>query len=311
MDSVADPAPPKKSLTALCAVVTGANKGIGLAVVRNLAELGVQVVLTARDEDRGLAAVRSLHSNGLTNVLFHQLDVRDPSSVTALACFLADRFSKLDILVNNAGVSGVDVDAERLKALKVDPESWLSGKATNLVNGVMEHKYEDAVVCIDTNYFGCKRVTEALLPLLRLSPIGASIVNVSSLRSELRRIPNAAIRAELAEVEKLNEERIEGLLGRFLQDLKTGQLHVNGWPMMLPAYSMSKVVVNAYTRVMARRHPDMRFNCVHPGFVKTDINWNTGIGTTDDGARAILMLALRPSGGPSGFYFQETTVADF
>ncbi|KAG0496667.1 hypothetical protein HPP92_001358 [Vanilla planifolia] len=194
VDSVADPAPPKKSLTALCAVVTGANKGIGLAVVRNLAELGVQVVLTARDEDRGLAAVRSLHSNGLTNVLFHQLDVRDPSSVTALACFLADRFSKLDILVNNAGVSGVDVDAERLNALKVDPESWLSGKATNLVNGVMEHKYEDAVVCIDTNYFGCKRVTEALLPLLRLSPIGASIVNVSSLRSELRMLEVAMIR---------------------------------------------------------------------------------------------------------------------
>ncbi|XP_020594139.1 salutaridine reductase-like, partial [Phalaenopsis equestris] len=83
----------------LCAVVTGANKGIGLAIVRQLADCGVAVVLTARDEARGTAAVRSLQSAGLTNVLYHQLDIRDPLSAATLARFLQDRFGKLDILV--------------------------------------------------------------------------------------------------------------------------------------------------------------------------------------------------------------------
>ncbi|XP_020594608.1 (+)-neomenthol dehydrogenase-like, partial [Phalaenopsis equestris] len=202
-------------------------------------------------------------------------------------------------------------DVEGLKALNIDPVLWLSGKATNQVKGVIEHTHENAVSCLDTNYFGCKRVTEALLPLLRLSPSGARIVNVSSLRSELRRIPNESIRAEISEVEKLDEERIEKVLARFLDDLKAGRLEVGGWPMMLPAYSMSKVAVNAYTRVMARRYPEMRINCVHPGFVKTDINWNTGVETTEEGARGPVMLALLPPGGPSGRYFDKTDMVDF
>lgn len=61
----------------------------------------------------------------------------------------------------------------------------LSGKVTNLVQGVMKQTYEKAEECLNTNYYGVKRVTEALLPLLQLSPSGARIVNVSSIRSEL------------------------------------------------------------------------------------------------------------------------------
>lgn len=102
MGSIADAAAAaaaNQPTAGLCAVVTGANKGIGLAIVRQLAERGVTVVLTARDETRGTAAVYHLHSAGLTDVLFHQLDVRDPVSSVSLAQFLADRFGKLDILV--------------------------------------------------------------------------------------------------------------------------------------------------------------------------------------------------------------------
>lgn len=176
---------------------------------------------------------------------------------------------------------------------------------------MIKHTHENAVVCLDTNYFGCKRLTEALLPLLRLSPSGARIVNVSSLRSELRRVPNEGIRAELSDVEKLDEEKIENVLERFLEDLKEGRLEAGGWPMMLSAYSMSKVALNAYTRVMARRYPEMRINCVHPGFVKTDINWNTGVETTEEGAKGPVMLALLPAGGPSGHYFDKTAIAEF
>lgn len=61
----------------------------------------------------------------------------------------------------------------------------LSGKAVNMVQQVIETSYETAVECLNTNIYGVQRLTEALLPLLQLSPSGARIVNVSSLRGEL------------------------------------------------------------------------------------------------------------------------------
>ena len=82
------------------AVVTGANKGIGFEIVRQLASNGVTVILTARDENRGLEAVEKLKEKGLSdNVLFHPLDVANPTSIARLADFIKTRFGKLDILV--------------------------------------------------------------------------------------------------------------------------------------------------------------------------------------------------------------------
>ncbi|KAL5710293.1 (+)-neomenthol dehydrogenase [Ranunculus cassubicifolius] len=292
------------------AVVTGANKGIGFEIVRRLVEEGVTVILTARDEKRGKDAASSL-SNPNNNVFFHQLDVRDPNSVRSLAHFIKHHFGKLDILVNNAGASGVIVDVDGLKALNIDPLAWLSGKATETVQGVIKQTYESAQVCLDTNYYGCKRVTEALLPLLKLSTSGARIVNVSSLRSELKRLPNEQTRKELGEVNTLTEEKVDGVVENFMRDLKQGKLEENGWPKMLPAYSISKTCLNAYTRVLAKNYPDMYVNCVHPGYVNTDINWNTGTMTVAEGAKGPVMLALLPDGGPSGCYFDQTEMADF
>jgi len=80
---------------------------------------------------------------------------------------------------------------------------------------------------------------------------------------------------------------------------------------MLPSYSISKQVLNAYTRVLSKRHPNMYVNCVHPGYVKTDLNWNTGVITTEEGAKGPAMLALLPDGGPSGRYFDQTNMAEF
>ncbi|KAI3943420.1 hypothetical protein MKW92_026623 [Papaver armeniacum] len=113
------------STDSMCAVVTGANKGIGHEIVRRLALEGVTVVLTARDEQRGSDAVSSLAKSGLENVVFHQLDVRDQSSADSLAKYVQTQFGKLDILVNNAGASGVVVDEEGLRALNIDPVSWV------------------------------------------------------------------------------------------------------------------------------------------------------------------------------------------
>ncbi|XP_051142337.1 (+)-neomenthol dehydrogenase-like [Andrographis paniculata] len=294
-----------------CAVVTGANKGIGLETVRQLAKTGVAVVLTARDEQRGMEAIKSLHQSGLSNVLFHQLDVRDAGSIEALAKFVSEEFERLDILVNNAGASGVEVDGDALRALNIDPAEWLAGKAVNLVQDVMITTYKTAKECLDTNYYGVKNVTEALLPLLQRSLTGARIVNVSSLRSELNRIPNEQVREELSSVETLTEEKIDRIVQKFLHDVKCKAIEANGWQKMLPAYSISKATLNAYTRVLAKKYLNMLVNCVHPGYVKTDINWNTGVLTVEEGAAGSVMLALLPDGGPTGCYFDRMHVAEF
>ncbi|KAL0435255.1 UNVERIFIED_CONTAM: (+)-neomenthol dehydrogenase [Sesamum radiatum] len=293
------------------AVVTGANKGIGLETVRQLANAGVTVVLTARDETRGTEAAKLLHESGLTNVVFHQLDVRDAKSIQFLVNFITAQFGRLDILVNNAGITGVEIDGDALRAKNIDPEIWLAGTAVSLIQDVVKITYDTAKACLDTNYYGVKNLTEALLPLLQRSTSGARIVNVSSLRGELRRVPNEQVRKELGDVETLTEDKIDRILQKFLHDLQQDALEANGWQMMLPPYSISKATLNAYTRLLAKKYPNMCINCVHPGYVNTDINWRTGTMMAEEGAKGSVMLALLPDGGPTGRYFDRTQVAEF
>uniref|UniRef100_A0A0V0IMU2 Putative ovule protein n=1 Tax=Solanum chacoense TaxID=4108 RepID=A0A0V0IMU2_SOLCH len=174
----------------------------------------------------------------------------------------------------------------------------------------MKTTYEQAKLCLDTNYYGVKNVTEALLPLLQNSP-SPRIVNVSSRKGALNRMPNKERRKELGDIENLTEEKIDEILQNFLHDLKQDALEVNGWQMMLPAYSISKVSLNAYTRILARKYPKMCINCVHPGYVNTDINWHTGTMPVEEGAEGSVMLALLPDGGPTGCYFDRTVVSEF
>lgn len=79
--------------------MTGANKGIGFAVVKRLLELGLTVVLTARNEENGSHAVDCLRRIGFRNVCFFCLDVSDPSSIAAFVSWFRLNFGVLDILV--------------------------------------------------------------------------------------------------------------------------------------------------------------------------------------------------------------------
>ncbi len=85
------------------ALVTGANRGIGLEVCRQLAGRGLRVILTAREADKGQAAAGQLGREGL-DVAFHPLDVTDPGSVDAARAWVEAQVGRLDVLVNNAAV---------------------------------------------------------------------------------------------------------------------------------------------------------------------------------------------------------------
>ncbi|CAL5069067.1 unnamed protein product [Urochloa decumbens] len=293
------------------AVVTGGNKGIGLEVCRQLAGAGITVVLTARDETRGAAAVEQLREAGLSDVIFHQLDITDAPSIARLADFLRTRFGKLDILVvNNAAIGGV----EYVQDPSLTSEEKFSGmdmlqRFEWFANAILE-TYDDAREGLQTNYYGTKLVIEALLPLLQASSDGR-IVNVSSGWGLLRLINNEELRQELNDVEKLTEERLDEIINTFLNDFKAGKLEARGWPVNFSAYKVSKVTMNAYSRVLARRHPELRINCAHPGYVNTDMTVHSGLLTPEEGASNLVKVALLPEGGPTGAFFDHGQEAPF
>ncbi|XP_078167087.1 short-chain dehydrogenase/reductase 1-like isoform X2 [Carex rostrata] len=264
------------------AVVTGANKGIGLEICRQLLERGVTVVLTARDETRGKAAVSKLNNGGPKDIIFHQLDVADPVSIASLKELIQSQFGRLDILEH-------DLDS--------------------ILRAMIQH-YEKARECIDINYYGTKRMCAAFIPLLQLSK-SPKIVNLSSNYGLLRVIASEAIKSELRDADNLTEERLDEIVCTFLNDFKTDNVKGDTWPTDVSAYKVSKVAISAYTRILARKHTDLCINCVHPGYVITDITWNTGQCTVEEGAKGPVMLALLPDGCPSGQFYCQTELSSF
>ena len=142
-------------MTGKVAIVTGANRGIGFEICRQLAQQAVHVVLTSRDAAKGGTAFKKLRDAGLP-VTFHQLDVTSASSIAALAAFVTGEFGRADILINNAGIM-------------IDP------RGSRLLDSRLETYRET----LETNVLGPLALTQALLPLMKGQNYGR-IVNMSS-----------------------------------------------------------------------------------------------------------------------------------
>ncbi|XP_059651453.1 (+)-neomenthol dehydrogenase-like [Cornus florida] len=293
------------------AVVSGANKGLGLEICRQLASNGVLVVLTARDEKRGLEALETFIGSGLSDlVVFHRLDVADPSSIQSLAEFVKNQFGKLDILVNNAGISGGIVDGDALRSFVAGGVTPDEQRAQIKWDKITSETYEVTEECLQINYYGAKRMIEAFLPLLHLSD-SPRIVNVSSSMGKLKHIPNEWAKGVLSDGDRLTEEKVEEVLNVYLKDFKEGCIEAKSWPPFMSAYIVSKAAMNAYTRIAAKKYPNIIINCVCPGYVKTDLNFNTGRLSLEEGAKSPVRLALLPDGAPSGLFFFRSEVDTF
>ncbi|KAF7150892.1 hypothetical protein RHSIM_Rhsim02G0223400 [Rhododendron simsii] len=268
------------------------------------------VILTARDENRGLEALRNLKASGLSAILFHQLDVTNQASVASLAEFIKTKFNKLDILVNNAGIGGTEIDPDALKGKNIGIDDLVRGPDSKLKQEMFKKDFGVAEACLKTNYYGVKLVTEELIPLLQLSD-SPRIVNISSSMGQLKLISHENAKKELTNVDGLTIEKVDELVEEFLEDYKEDLVETKGWPANLAPYIVSKAALNGYTRVMARNYPRIAINAVCPGYVKTDLNYNSGILTVEQGAKGPVMLALVPGLGPSGMFYNQMKVSTF
>jgi len=294
----------------LVCIVTGANKGIGLAVTRALCSLSQAnlVYLTSRDKERGEQAVKTLQKEGL-QPRFHQLDITDEKSVQALHDYMKNNHGAIDILVNNAGI-----------AFKNDSDAPFA---------------EQAQVSVEANFGGTRKVCRQLFPLLRQ---GARVVNVSSNCGHLSKIkgeepaagvlrdrlaseeltgeelvkmmeqfvklakeeePAAGVLRDRLASEELTEEELVKMMEQFVKLAKEGEHVKNGWPNS--AYKVSKVGVSALTiiqqRVMdqERAGEDIVINHAHPGYVDTDMTTHKGHRTVEEGAKSIVFAATLPA----------------
>ncbi|GJX66300.1 ankyrin repeat-containing domain-containing LTR copia-type protein [Tanacetum coccineum] len=275
------------------AVVTGANRGIGFEITRQLASHGLTVILTSRDTTLGEEATKALQEQGL-KVVFHKLDVVDLESIDSFCAWVRETYGGIDILINNAGIS---------------------------YNTGSDNSVDSAENVINTNYIGTKNMVKAAIPLMRPSAEGARIVLVSSrlgrLNGRRNRIADVTLRQQLEDTESLSESLIDSTMNKFLKQAKDGSWVNGGWPQNNTDYSLSKLAVNAYTRLMAKilaERPEgqrIYINCCCPGWVKTAMTGWAGLTSPEEGADTAVWLALIRDQSISGKFFAERHKLEF
>ena len=249
------------------AVVTGANRGIGEAIARELAARGLHVIATSR-EGR-LERTRGPEQDKAAAEPF-QLDVTRPETIEALA----ERLSAggFDVLVNNAGVALEGFNAEVARST------------------------------IDANFHGAMRTTDRLLPLMRA---GGRVVMVSSGLGELACL-SPALR-ERFEDPGLDRDALVSLVESFVRDVAVGTHANSGWPSSAYRVSKvgMNAFVRVLTRELASDARRILVNAANPGWVRTRMGGSSAPCSPEDGARTPVWLALLPDGGPTGGFFRE------
>ena len=281
LSTTAIPSPSRKTV-----LVTGGNKGIGLAICRRLLthHPDVHVLLGSRDPDRGSDAISDLVRS-------------DPTFADRVECLEIDTSS--DASVDSAAASvaaAATTDTERRPLYGIVNNAGIIGKG-----------FDDT---LEVNYFGPRRVNDAFGPNL-LRP-GGRIVNIASASGPMfvssLRIPS--LREKLsnpctAAAETIEEEE-EGEGGRaIISELDEiarsyyGMADYGG-----EAYGLSKALLNAYTALHGRdSYPDIIVNSCSPGFIKTDLTVKAGLGATsspEKGAFAPVELLMSPEFGGEG-----------
>lgn len=255
-------------------LVTGANRGIGFEVCRQLGREGMRVLLTARDPASGEEATARLRAEGL-EVLFERLDVASQESIDALGARLVGREQRLAALINNAAIT---------------------------MDGFDENVAEKTAA---VNFFGAWSVTDQLLPLLeghgRLVMVSSSVGELGTLAPEIRSRFDPPP----------SKEALAALVREFIADVRSGHYARKGWPRS--AYRVSKAALNALTRRLASELTPrgLLVNAVCPGWVRTRMGGSSAPRSLAQGADTIAWAAMLPPDGPSGGFFRDRRPIDW
>lgn len=276
------------------AIVTGANRGLGLALVRGLCRRwGAEgtVYLTARNPERGRHAVELLQGEKLAPA-FHALDIADAASIQGFADHIRSRHGGVDLLIQNAAYAP------------------LPGIAGAIQARTMMH----------TNNHGTARLLEAMRPLLR---DGARVLVVASGFGTLTQLP-AHLQARF-DTDHMSLSELGAVMDAYVQSVERGTAQAEGWPEWINI--PSKIGQVAAMRIFARELAsdpaaprDLLVNAVCPGWTVTDASRpyleqmpNLEARTPDEAAEDVLWLATLPPGtrAPYGELVQYRRVIPF
>jgi NAD(P)-dependent dehydrogenase (short-subunit alcohol dehydrogenase family) len=259
-------------------LITGANRGIGLEICRQLDETVWQIILCSRDVHKGHKAALGLGKK----VVVKQLDVRNEDSVNALYDDLLQDFGKLDVLINNAAL-GSNAQEHMLAStskqlirsafpgvyrfLKKAQPSLKNSKVFNEDIGASSVSLSRVRFLMETNLYGPWSMIQHFLPLLERSKM-SQIINISSGLGAL-----------------------ESMSGQY------------------PAYSMTKAALNMLTLMFSEElaPKNIRVNAVCPGWVKTDMGGPDAPRSVGEGAETIVWLANQQQ-GPSGKFYRDREI---
>ncbi len=261
-----------KSSEERLAIVTGATRGIGHEIARELARHGLRTVVAGRDAPLGEKVARELGERAT----FQALDVTDAKSITAVAAML-ERAGGLDVLVNNAGASFDGFDASVARRT------------------------------LDVNFAGMMALTDRLLPLLRPD---ARVVMVSSGMGDVSCL-GAALRKEIMSP-TLDRAGLVAFTDRFVADIAAGTHAKNGWPSNAYRVSKvaMNAYVRILARELAGDPRKVLVNAACPGWVRTAMGGSSAPRSPEEGARTPAWLALLPAGDTrtGGIYRDEKPV---
>jgi len=261
-------------------VVTGASRGVGYAVSKNLATKfpNSHIFCTTRSgADQLTYFIREELGSSSDLVTFKKMDVVDLVSVVRFRNEIFETHGQIDYLVNNAGMYFYPTDNPT--------EHFVQVQRT-----------------LETNYWGLKNVVNAFIPKLSEN---ARIVNMSSNFSMLKMIPGREIRSILGKSD-LSEKDLDELMMEYQR--RSTEFNDDfaelGWPRC--AYTVSKVAVNAYTRILQRffeqnGKPGVVVRSIHPGSYHSKITQDGDLFTTaTEAAEAVVSSALLPQDGNRG-----------
>ncbi|XP_072938362.1 carbonyl reductase [NADPH] 3-like [Epargyreus clarus] len=254
-------------------VVTGANKGIGYGIVKELCKRGVDTVyLTGRDKTRGEKAVKDLKKEGY-NPTFFQLEVTDSDNVEAFAKYLKEKHGGIDILINNAAI---------------------------ITEDYYKTTYDDSKRVIDTNYHSLFNIQKHVYPVLKDN---ARVVNLSSDCGHISNLRNKYWIERLTKKD-LTVDDVNDFVNWFLDSVKNGTLNEEDFAETpLLAYRISKIALSALTRIQQNEiDRGISINSLHPGFVKTDMTKTAGYLTVEEASQTPVYLVLDADQSLKGKY---------